>query len=113
MKSVVISVTETRPAPTTARSRERSASGEMRSFSRNRLRKWRVSVAWTLRAGNLVLPSGTEGRHGGEVTGDAGGIFPDDELREHAFERAARHQCLQVLDRIVGNHRALVKDDDA
>jgi hypothetical protein len=54
MNSVTISVVEKRLAPTTASSCERSASGEIRSFSRKRLRKCRVSVEWMLVAGMMA-----------------------------------------------------------
>ena len=84
MNSVIISVTEKSAAPTTASSCDRSASGEMRSFSRNRLRKWRVSVEWMLLAAMGRL--GAERRDRGELTRDAGGVLLDDQLREHALQ---------------------------
>jgi hypothetical protein len=46
-----------------------------------------------------------------EIGGHLLGIVTNHQLREHPFERAARHQGPQALDRVIGHHIALVQDD--
>ena len=57
--------------------------------------------------------SGTNGHHVGDVPRRPLRILAQDEMREDLFERAARQERAQLLDRVVRDHAALMEDDDA
>src|SRR5688500_9060390 len=97
MKALMNSVIEMTSAPTTASSCVRSASGEIRSFSRNWRRKCFVSSTYGVRS-RAAFMLRTHRRDVGEIGGHFLGIVTNHQLREDPFERAARHQGAQPLD---------------
>src|SRR5262249_42020184 len=80
----------------------RSASGEIRSGTRNRCRKCRTSSR---------LP--TVHHDVRDVARRPLGIVAQHELSEHLLERILGHERLEIRDRIVGDNAAMVEDDDA
>src|SRR5258706_1509119 len=101
------SIVTTRPkemmqALTTANVWWRSASGEIRSFSMNRLKN--------SRARSRVV-SGTQRGHVRDFARRALRVRSQHQFREHLLQRASLPQIAQVLHRIVRNHTSAMEND--
>src|SRR5688572_26572334 len=110
MNALMNSDSDNTMAPTTASSCDRSASGEMRSFSRNWRRNSLVRTAYGVR----ILAASTLRTHGGEVrqvSCQLLRILANHQLGEHAFERTLREQGPQPHDRVVCDDISLVEHD--